>query len=269
MPIPEEQAFAGEIRVTFSKSASSSCVIRDLYQSGSLRLSPLRRTMKGGELSLIHLGGGAVAGDRLCNSIRVFGGATIHLQDQGSLKIFKSLDSAKASLEMDIEVRDESHFSYIGEPIVLYENARFSSQVIIEIQNGSASYVDVLSAGVGFHQHRTLGYDFVSSTILLYVGSELVLFDRLTNDRSDTLLFDDANSTFSAYPYLATFVAADTKGNESIFLHDVATLLALNSEEDNGVSIGFAVHERHISARILSSQRDLIYRLLAQLTALR
>lgn len=268
-PSVGESSLAGEVKVVFSKNALGLCTVRDLYQSGSLRVSPLRHEIAKGSLNLIHLGGGAVAGDRLYASIEVLDGASVHLQDQGSLKIFKSAGLCGSSIRVDVEVRDGSHFSYVGEPVVLYGHARFSSEVVIDIESGSASYLEVCGPGVGFHELQRPRYDYFSSTVSLTVDRTLTLYDKLTTDRSDPQLFDDTCDLLSVYPYLGTYVAADTKGPGSTFLDDISKVLSRISQKDRGFSLRFATHNRHISARILSKQRDTIYSLLAPLTKIK
>ncbi len=258
-----ESTLAGEVKVVFSRNAFGYCTVRDIYQSGSLRVSPLRHYDSDGDLNLIHLGGGVVAGDRLYASMAVLDGASVRLQDQGSLKIFKSSGLVGSSLRVDVEVRDGSHFSYTGEPVVLYGHARFSSEVALDIKNGSASYLEVCGPGVGFHELNRPPYDYFSSTVSLNVDHTLTLFDKVTADRSDPLLFEDTCDILSVHPYLGTYVAADTEGPGSAFLHSVSELLSRISQEDQGVSLSFAIHDQHINARILSKHRDPIYRLLA------
>lgn len=140
-----------EVRLAF-KQGPAGTVVRDFYQSGSLRLR-LPRTIAGSppEAVLLNTGGGLVQGDLLRQRVTWEASTTATLVSQAAEKVYRADASdprGEARVESRLEVGAGASAEWLPQETILFNHARLSRDMQVRL-DGSSRFLAVEAIVLG------------------------------------------------------------------------------------------------------------------------
>lgn len=130
---------------------------------------------------IVNVGGGYLDGDRYKMNFNVDVDAQVTLTSQGATKIYKTLND-RVEQYQTINIKDNGHLEYVGDPIIAYENAKFYQHNVFNLgKSSSVFYTDILTPGYS-KEAKDFSYIYIHLLNEIYVDNTLVVFDNLMLD---------------------------------------------------------------------------------------
>ncbi len=108
-----------------------------LHESGSLRVRFPSPEGEGLSAVLVNTAGGVAGGDRFDIDISAGEGARLTLTTAAAEKIYRATDKA-AELNIALKVADGAHLSWLPQETILFDRARMSRRIDIDLAEGAS-----------------------------------------------------------------------------------------------------------------------------------
>ncbi|MDM5357532.1 urease accessory protein UreD [Peribacillus sp. RS7] len=176
-------------------------IVKDTYYDGAFKLS---RPVFLDELSptyfLIHVGGGYVGGDKYHQLFCLEEGATMTLTTQSATKIYKTMDEP-AVQETELVLKKGSFLTYVQDPVIAYESARYIQDTTIHMESGAGLLLtDIFTPG--WSESKTkFTYDWIRSKLNVFHDGKRLIMDHLLlnpSDEMDSVLLLEGYSHFGS-----------------------------------------------------------------------
>lgn len=127
---------------------------------------------------IVNVGGGYLDGDRYIMEFNVEDNASVILTSQGATKIYKTPNDHVAQYQ-HVNIKDQGHLEYVGDPIIAFENAKFYQQNTFHLTNTSSLfYTDILTPGYS-KDDKQFSYHYMHLLNEIYVDDTLVVYDHM------------------------------------------------------------------------------------------
>ncbi|MBM7604538.1 urease accessory protein [Metabacillus crassostreae] len=128
-------------------------------------------------LTLIHVGGGYVDGDRYKTEVTIGDGAKFALTTQASTKVYKCLKHG-VSQEMDYFLGNESELFLKQDSLILYKNADFRQYTNVYMKSSSVFYYTEIVTPGWSADGLLFQYKKLAMKMKVYVDGRLEIFDH-------------------------------------------------------------------------------------------
>lgn len=127
---------------------------------------------------ILNPGGGYLDGDRYQMRISLEEQARLTLTTQSATKIYKT-PNQPAYQETEITLKKGSYLEYIADPLIGYQDARYTQKTVIRMEKGASFlYSDIITSG--WSPDGTLfSYDWLQLINEIYLDNELVVYDHI------------------------------------------------------------------------------------------
>lgn len=126
---------------------------------------------------LLHVGGGYISGDHYKQNIQLLNNTTLYLTTQAATKVYKGTKPAVVSTK--IQIGENSHLTFLQDPLILYENATFHQLTEVELAATSTFYYsEMITPGWSKSTEPFLYNEFYSDFTVKKAG-KLFYVDRL------------------------------------------------------------------------------------------
>lgn len=158
-------------------------------------------------------GGGLVAGDQIDVQVRLGKSVACVMSTQSSTKVYKNPAGLPCRQVLRATVADEASLILVPDPVACYAGARYEQDQEIRLERGGALVaVDWLTSGRHARGERW-AFARYSSRLNIFMGSELVLADRLLLDPADGRL--ESAYRLGRFNCLATVVLVGDRFQEA------------------------------------------------------
>ncbi|MEG6532547.1 urease accessory protein UreD [Caldibacillus thermoamylovorans] len=184
-------------------------------------------------ITLIHVGGGYVDGDRYHTELTVGRGARMALTTQASTKIYKSLRSGVMQTS-NYYLNDDSHLFIKQDPLILYKQAKFIQLSNVFLTRSSVFYyTDVVTPGWS-EDGIPFQYKKINAKMRIYVDGNLQVFDHLM---LDTLSDLKSLMYLDGYTHIGTMIFIHRKVDEYFIANLREKLLIYSNKVRLGISL--------------------------------
>lgn len=227
-------------------------IVSDTYYDGAFKLS---RPVFIDELSptyfLIHVGGGYLGGDKYHQLFCLEEGATMTLTTQSATKVYKTVDEP-AVQKTELVLKKESFLTYVQDPVIAYESARYIQDTTIHMESGAGLLMtDIFTPGWS-ESSGGFTYDWIRSKMNVFQDGKRVLMDHLFLDPSDEM---DSVLLLEGYSHFGSLLLIYQKVDEEFITELDEMLSSLGSK----IRIGFSrLPIRGLMLRVLANQTQQI-----------
>ena len=130
--MPQPRAI-GSAKLSVSTDALGKTRLRDLRQSGSLKLVFPQTYSHDAEAVLVNTAGGITGGDKLTLTINVEGGAHLRLTTQAAERAYRAQHGEIGSFATDITVQDGSSLHWLPQELILFDRCALKRRLSIEL----------------------------------------------------------------------------------------------------------------------------------------
>ncbi|MED3786397.1 urease accessory protein UreD [Peribacillus frigoritolerans] len=240
-------SWTGSIRLK-AELKNARTIVSDTYYDGAFKLS---RPVFFDELSptyfLIHVGGGYVGGDKYHQLFCLEEGATITLTTQSATKIYKTMDEP-AVQKTELVLKKESFLTYVQDPVIAYESARYIQDTTIHMESGAGLLMtDIFTPGWS-ESRGAFTYDWIRSKTNVFQDGKRLLMDHLFLNPSDEM---DSVLLLEGYSHFGSLLLIYHEVDGAFFTELDEMLSPLGSK----VRIGFSrLPIRGLMLRVLANQ---------------
>ncbi|MCH4172455.1 MAG: urease accessory protein UreD [Lactobacillus sp.] len=152
----------------------------DAYFQGAFKLMRPQHLDDTGQLMycLLNPGGGYLDGDRYQMVIRVHDTADLYLTAQSATKIYKT-PKDQVRQDCQIEVGDRGILEFTADPIIPFQDARYTQDQVIHLKATSALFLsEVLTPGWS-QDKQGFQYDYLNLRTRIYLEDKLQVWDAL------------------------------------------------------------------------------------------
>ena len=126
---------------------------------------------------LLHVGGGYVSGDQYRQQIELLDHTSLYLTTQAATKVYKGQKPAIVSTT--IKIGEDSHLSFLQDPLILYENATYHQFTEIELAATSTFYYSEIITPGWSASAKPFLYNELYSDFTVKRDGKLFYVDRL------------------------------------------------------------------------------------------
>lgn len=168
----------GTMSLTAEKRAKKT-IISSCYYQGALKVTrPVYLDPDAPSVYMMHVGGGYLDGDIYETEIHVQSEAELSVTTQSHTKVYKT-PKEPVQQRTAITLGKNSVLEYLPDPLIAYEEARFSQETKVSMESGSVLiYSDIVTPGWA-PDGRFFRYDWIRSKFKVYKNEKLVMFDHL------------------------------------------------------------------------------------------
>lgn len=246
----------GDVRLTSGRRGPKT-VLRDFYQSGSMKCLYPRSAAAPMTAVLLNTAGGMTGGDRFSVQAQAQPGAHLVLTTQAAERVYRSPDGGLAALATTLTVEDGARIDWLPQETILFDGASLGRRLRIDLcGSAQALMVEPLVFGRAAMPER-LNQVTLRDRIDLFRDGELIFADR-------TRLDGDAHAD------LARKAVADGAGAAAlVLLAAPGAALKLDGARDllpdgSGVCV---LGDDLLAARLLATDSYLLRRQLVPLLA--
>src|SRR5699024_5540523 len=178
---------------------------------------------------VLNPGAGYVDGDTYSIKVRLLDKAKLTLTTLGATKIYKTPVNPVYQ-EMELHLGKEAFLEYLPDPLVAYQNARYTQKSSIFMEKGSTLfYADILTPGWAPDKSK-FSYDNLRLKTEIFMEGELSVFDHIhLQPEKQNIRGLGFMENFS---HLGTFIVIGEKTDNSLitYLHDELQQIEGNSK---------------------------------------
>ncbi|MFJ7831335.1 urease accessory protein UreD [Peribacillus sp. NPDC046944] len=248
--------WTGSIRLT-SVLKKGRTIVKDSYHEGAFKLSrPVFLDETSPTYFLIHVGGGYVGGDCYQQHFCLEEGAHLTLTTQSATKVYKTTGEP-ARQETEMVLRKGSFLTYVQDPLIAYEGARYIQDTNIHMDKGSGLLLtDIFTPGWS-KSGKDFTYDWIRSKMNVFYDRKRLIMDHVLlqpSDQMESILLLEGYSHFGSLLFIHDGLSEDmiTQLEESL------------SDFGQKARIGFSrLPIRGLMVRVLANQTQLIEKIFA------
>ncbi|MGE7761160.1 urease accessory protein UreD [Peribacillus sp. NPDC097895] len=227
-------------------------IVKDSYYDGAFKLSrPVFLDELAPTYFLIHVGGGYVGGDRYHQHFCLEEGSTMTLTTQSATKVFKTMGEP-AKQETEIVLKKGSFLTYVQDPIIAYESARYIQDTTIHMDSGAGVLLTEIFTPGWSESMTEFTYDWIRPKMNVFLDGKRLIMDNLILNPSDAM---GSVLLLEGYSHFGSFLLI----HEGVDGEIMAELDEMLSSLRPNVRIGFSrLPIRGLMLRVLANQTQQI-----------
>ena len=107
--------------------------LRDLRQSGSLRLVFPRTHRQDAEAILVNTAGGITGGDQFSLNVKVQTGATVSITTQAAERAYRAQSGEIARVTTDVSVQDGASLNWLPQELILFDRCALQRRLNVDL----------------------------------------------------------------------------------------------------------------------------------------
>ena len=248
--------WTGQLHLTASLK-NGKTILCDSYYEGAFKVSrPVFLEEDSPTYFLIHVGGGYVGGDRYNQCFHLEEGAVLTLTTQSATKVYKTT-ALPAKQQTTIFLEKGSFLTYLQDPVIAYEQAKYIQETTIEMEAGSSLLLtDMYTPGWSATQ-QSFTYDWIHSDMTVIYDRRKIVIDHLVLQPKDQL---DSILLLEGYTHFGSLLFIHEKLNDAAFHELVEALHIVENEARIGLS---RLPVAGLLLRILANQTQIIEKIFA------
>lgn len=169
--------YTGELMLTAS-NRNGRTILSDSYHAGAFKLSRPVYYDDTPTYFLLHVGGGYVGGDHYKQMITLEKDTKLTLTTQSATKVYKT-KSLPAIQSTVITIEENAHLTFLQDPVIAYEQAKFEQKVKVDIATGGSLFMTEIYTSGWSPSGDLFTYDTIRSDVLVSINGKKIMLDRV------------------------------------------------------------------------------------------